>query len=67
MIAIKEMRKNKGLTLSDVAKSMNVQKGYLSQIENGKRTVSKNRAVELSYIFNAEVEDIFIPTRFKAK
>lgn len=40
MLAIRELRKAKGMTLDELADMAGTSKGYLSQIETGKRTPS---------------------------
>lgn len=60
----KQIRISSGLSLEEAAKSLGIPAGYLSQIENGKRQVSKERALQIASIYDVDIEEIFLPSRY---
>ncbi|HVX26160.1 MAG TPA: helix-turn-helix transcriptional regulator [Parafilimonas sp.] len=66
--AIKEIRKQKGLTQSELAKAANLTQAALSQIENGKRPgiqtlkkISKALKIPESLIYANSIEKTDVP------
>jgi len=64
---LKKTRKEKGLTMEQVAILAGIPKSLLSQIEGGHRTIPVDKARELSKIYKVPLENIFEPVRFAAK
>lgn len=67
MSMLKRARLVANMTLGDAAKELNIPVGYLSQIENGKRHVSSERASQIASIYKVEIEDIFLPSRYSIR
>ncbi|GGB41381.1 hypothetical protein GCM10011409_18620 [Lentibacillus populi] len=63
----KQARLSAGMSLEESAKKLGIPAGYLSQIENGKRQVSSERAAEIASIYNVDVENIFLPSRYSIR
>jgi DNA-binding response OmpR family regulator len=57
--AIRERRKNLGLTLAEMAKRTNVSLGYLSQIELGKNSASIETLYRIALGLRVRVADLF--------
>ncbi|EEM04506.1 helix-turn-helix domain-containing protein [Bacillus pseudomycoides] len=64
MIGPKEMRMKFGISIEEAAKNIGISGGYLSQIENGQRQVSAERADQIAKLYGKKKEDIFLPTRY---
>ena len=64
---IKELRKKSGLSLTEAARELGVSKSYLSMIESGQRSLNKNRAIQIAYVYGVQIEDVFSPVRFEIK
>lgn len=64
MNRIKSARQSAGLSIEEAAKKLGIPAGYLSQIENGLRQVSSDRAEEIASLYGHSKEDIFLPTRY---
>ncbi|MGF1580323.1 MAG: response regulator [Gemmataceae bacterium] len=58
--AIRERRKNLGLTLKEMAERTNVSLGYLSQIELGKNSASIETLYRISLGLGVRVADLFL-------
>ncbi|TYS50117.1 helix-turn-helix transcriptional regulator [Bacillus infantis] len=63
----KKARINAGFSLESAAKKLNISGGYLSQIENGQRQVSAERAQEIAKLYSKKTEDIFLPSRYSIR
>lgn len=63
----KEARLSLGLTIDEAARKLGISAGYLSQIENGKRHITPQRAEQIAMIYGKSLEDIFFPSRFCRK
>lgn len=61
---IKRARLSAGLSIEDAAKKLEIPAGYLSQIENGLRQVSTERADKISSLYGKQREEIFLATRY---
>jgi transcriptional regulator with XRE-family HTH domain len=62
---LKEARKNVGLTAEQAAELLGIGRTYLSQIEDGYRNVSADKAVRIAKMYGTQIFDIFEPVRFK--
>lgn len=60
----KQARINAGYSLEGAAKKLNISGGYLSQIENGLRQISADRAREIAELYNKQTDEIFLPSRY---
>lgn len=61
---VKGARIGAGMTIEEAAKQLGIPAGYLSQIENGQRQVSADRAEEISVLYGKEREQIFLASRY---
>jgi len=55
-----EWRKEKKMTLQQVANLIGVSKPYYWQIENGERGLSYDMAIKISSVFSSKPDDIFL-------
>jgi transcriptional regulator with XRE-family HTH domain len=62
---LREARKQKGLKLERAAEMIGIGRTYLSQIEDGYRNVSADRAGAIAKIYGVQIIDIFEPVRYK--
>lgn len=60
----KEIRMELGISIEEAAKKLGISGGYLSQIENGQRQISSERADQIAKLYEKKKEDIFLPTRY---
>lgn len=60
----KKARLKAGYSLEEAAKKLNISAGYLSQIENGQRQISSDRAEEIAKLYSRGKEEIFLPSRY---
>lgn len=60
----KEMRMKLGISIEESARKLGISGGYLSQIENGQRQISVDRADQIAKLYGKRKEDIFLPTRY---
>ncbi|PFN51535.1 helix-turn-helix transcriptional regulator [Bacillus thuringiensis] len=60
----KEIRLELGLSIEASARKLGISGGYLSQIENGQRQISAERADQIAKLYGKRKEDIFLPTRY---
>ncbi|MWC26661.1 helix-turn-helix domain-containing protein [Paenibacillus sp. MMS18-CY102] len=61
---LKQSRLSVGLSLEVAARKLSIPAGYLSQIENGHRQVSADRAEDIAQLYGKKKEEIFLPTRY---
>jgi len=61
MSIIKEAREKAGLTQLEVAKKLNISDSFLSQLENGKRKLSLQMAINIAKALGMDPSDIFLP------
>lgn len=61
---VKQARLDAGFSIEEAAKKLGIPAGYLSQIENGLRQVSAERAAELAKLYERKREEIFLPSRY---
>ncbi len=64
MSLAKNARLLAGMSLEESATKLGIPAGYLSQIENGKRQISSERAEQIASIYNVDIEKIFLPSRY---
>lgn len=53
---LKEIRKEKNLTLQQLGESINMKKNTLSEIENGKAFISFDAAIRVADYFNVSID-----------
>lgn len=56
---LREMRKNKGLSLFKVAKHINISGNYLSEIERGKKNPSDLVLEALAEYYELDIQEVF--------
>ena len=59
MNRIKEFRKNKNLSQSDISKMMKVNQSTYSQWETGQRFPNVKRAIQIAEILETTVENLY--------
>jgi len=64
MSKVKQARLEAGLSIEEAARLLNISAGYLSQIENGQRQVSAERAEEIAKLYRKDRDEIFLPSRY---
>ncbi|MDD2477269.1 MAG: helix-turn-helix domain-containing protein [Dysgonamonadaceae bacterium] len=64
MNKIKELRKGQGLTQADMADKLGISESQYCLLENGKRKMSLQMALDISLIFKKTPNDIFLPDNF---
>ena len=59
---LKEIRRGKGITQTELAKISGVSRTIINQLERGTRDVITSQTmIKLSSALNASIEDIFLP------
>ncbi len=61
--SLKKLREKRGLTQKQVAELLNVNKNYISMLENGTRNPSDKMKEKLSVVYKCSVADIFLSTQ----
>ena len=56
---LKRIRTDKGLSQADIAKSLGVSRGFVSNIENGKRNPTLSTISRLAEALNVSTEELF--------
>lgn len=56
---LKQVRKEKGFTVYDMAKELEITPSFYSQIENKKRRLFYDTAIKISAILNMRPDDLF--------
>jgi len=64
---LKKLRVSAGISIEEAAKKLCISAGYLSQIENGKRRVSVQRAEEIAKLYGVSKDEIFLPARYSIR
>lgn len=59
MNKIKEYRKKKRLSQTDIAKMLNIEQSTFSQWENGSRVPSLMNAIKLAEVLDTNVESLY--------
>jgi len=57
-------RLSAGLSIEEAAKHLEIPAGYLSQIENGRRQISSDRASKIAMLYKKNRDEIFLPSRY---
>lgn len=60
MSKLKEAREKAGLTQLEVAKKLNISDSYLSQLENGRRKLSLQMAIDIAKEVGMNPTEIFL-------
>ena len=60
MEKLKQIRKEKGYTIYDMAKQLGITASYYTQIENKKKRLFYDMACKIADIFNMKPDSIFI-------
>lgn len=55
---IKQLRTQKGLTLTQLGAELNLDSANLSKIENGKREFDEKRLTQLAKVFNLDLQEL---------
>jgi transcriptional regulator with XRE-family HTH domain len=63
----KKARVLSGLSIEKAAFKLGIPAGYLSQIENGHRQVSAERAEQIANLYGKNREEIFLPSRYAVR
>lgn len=53
--------------MESAAKELKISAGYLSQIENGQRQISSERAEEIAKLYKCKKDEIFLPSRYSIR
>lgn len=56
---LKRIRTEKGVSQADIAKSLGVSRGFVSNIENGKRNPTLSTISRLAEALNVSTEELF--------
>jgi transcriptional regulator with XRE-family HTH domain len=64
---VRQARLSAGYTIEGAAKELKISAGYLSQIENGLRQISEERAEQIANLYGRKKEDIFLPKRYAVR
>ncbi|MEG0826286.1 MAG: helix-turn-helix transcriptional regulator [Bacilli bacterium] len=59
MEKLKKIRKENKLTVYDMAKKLGITASFYSQIENKKRRLFYDMAINIAFIFNKKPDDLF--------
>lgn len=60
---IKNLRKSKNWTLAVLAKKTNLSKGFLCDLETGRRNMGLKAILSLSYVFNCSTDFLIKGTK----
>lgn len=61
------IRKDAGFNIDQAAEKLGIPMGYLSHIENGKRSISPERAEQIAKLYGKDVSEIFLITRYSVR
>lgn len=64
---LKEIRKNKKLTQSELAEKLEVDEKYISRLETGISTPSFSLLEKISEKLNIDIQDLFVKTHYMSK
>ncbi|PEN95074.1 transcriptional regulator [Bacillus cereus] len=64
---IKNIRNEQGMLLKKVAADLNLNKSVLQAIESGRKSTIAERAHSIADFYNRPVEELFIPTYYRAR
>ena len=60
LLKFRNIRKEKGLSLSDIANELHVSTSYISLIERGQRNLDYKFAIKLANIFYMTPDELFL-------
>lgn len=63
---LKQIRKEKGLTVYDMAKELQITPSFYSQLENKKRRLFYDNAIRISAVLNMKPDAIFYTQKEKS-
>ena len=55
---LKRIRHQKGISQTDIAKSLGISRQFISDIENGKNEMSLRRAIEIANFLNVSLDEL---------
>lgn len=55
---LKRIRHQKGISQTDIAKSLGISRQFISDIENGKNEMSLKRAIEIANFLNVSLDEL---------
>jgi len=58
LMTLSQLRKNKNLTTTVVAKRLNISQGQYSHIENGTRSINDETAQKMAKLFGTDVDEV---------
>ncbi|WP_308420332.1 helix-turn-helix transcriptional regulator [Priestia taiwanensis] len=64
---LKKLRESLEISIEQAGKELGIPAGYLSQIENGKRQISVERANQIAHLYGKQIEEFFLPTRYAVR
>jgi transcriptional regulator with XRE-family HTH domain len=64
MSSLRKARNEIGLSIEEAARQIGIPSGYLSEIENGKRHVSSDRANDIARVYKKPKDEIFLASRY---
>lgn len=64
---MRQARLTAGFTIEEAARELNISAGYLSQIENGIRQVSDERAEQIANLYDKAKDEIFLAKRYAVR
>lgn len=64
MKRLRDLREKAGLTQLEMGKKLGISESYYCQLENEKRRMSLNMALDIAAILKTTPNDIFLPSDF---
>ncbi|WP_298494545.1 helix-turn-helix domain-containing protein [uncultured Maritimibacter sp.] len=58
-LRLRELRKHRGLTGEQLGQMLGISKGYISELENGRKTPGGRLLLDMAEVFGVEVADLF--------
>ena len=55
---LKQIRHQKGISQTDIAKSLGISRQFISDIENSKNEMSLKRAIEIANFLNVSLDEL---------
>lgn len=65
--SLAEIRREAGFTIEEASKELGIPMGYLSHIENGKRSITSERAHKIADLYKKDVSEIFLASRYSVR
>lgn len=63
----RKIREEHSISIGEIARDLNIKKGVLQEIECTKKSTNAERAKMIANYFNLPVEELFIPTYYRAR